>query len=94
MLQIPQKTGEYPIFKQEYPNHGKWSYKGTEHHYYYSLSEGKPTNAILISFHGLNAHGNGTGYFTQNIAKICPIDIYALDFKNFGRSGGEERGYI
>jgi len=42
----------------------------------------------------LNAHGNGSGYFTQNIAKVCPIDIYALDFKNFGRSGGEERGYI
>jgi alpha-beta hydrolase superfamily lysophospholipase len=29
-----------------------------------------------------------------NIAKHCPVDVYSLDFKNFGLSEGPMRGLI
>ncbi len=48
----------------------------------------QPAKAILFYFPGLNAHANSSAYFTIGIAEKCNIDVYALDYKNFGRSSG------
>lgn len=55
---------------------------------YYSAKQTqlKEPAALFFSFHGLNSHGASSGYLGANIAKNCPIDVYALDFKNFGLS--------
>lgn len=42
----------------------------------------------------MNAHSGGSAYMAINATKGYPVDIYGLDFKNFGRSGGDQRGYI
>ena len=68
MLQIEQKKGEYPVYKKQYPNHGKWNHKGNELHYYYSLHKEQPAKAILFYFPGMNAHAGGSAYFTMGIA--------------------------
>lgn len=38
-------------------------------------------------------HGNGAGYLADVISKNAPINIYALDFKNAGKSEGDCPGY-
>ena len=49
---------------------------------------------MLFYFPGMNAHSGGSAYTAINATKGYPVDIYGLDFKNFGRSGGDQRGYI
>ncbi len=38
-------------------------------------------------------HGNGSGYFADIISKNTSVNIYALDFKNAGKSEGDCPGY-
>ncbi len=56
--------------------------------YYYAEKCNDP-KAVLFYFHGMNSHGNNSGYFAMNIFDKCEINVYAMDFKNFGQSGGE-----
>lgn len=42
----------------------------------------------MFYFHGLNSHGNNSGYMGVNVSETCKINVYALDFTNFGQSGG------
>jgi alpha-beta hydrolase superfamily lysophospholipase len=42
----------------------------------------------------MNSHGGKSGYFGVNIAKNTQINVYSLDFLNFGKSQGDLRGYI
>jgi hypothetical protein len=48
----------------------------------------------MFYFHGLNSHANSSGYMGVSVSENCKINVYALDFKNFGLSGGDIRGYI
>lgn len=93
MLETPQKEGEPKIFKLDYPNNAPWEYQGVVYNYYFAEESNNP-KAVLVHLHGLNSHGGASGYFGVNLAKTCGINVYALDFKNFGQSGGDERGYI
>ncbi len=94
MLKTWQKQGDFPIYKKDYPHHGKWRYNGCLLHYYYYFNKVQPSKAILFYFSGLNDHGNSSAYFTMSLAEKCHIDIFTFDYQNFGRSEGEERGYI
>jgi hypothetical protein len=42
----------------------------------------------------MNAHGGSSGYLGVNIAKNASINVYAIDFLNFGQSKGDLDGYI
>lgn len=42
----------------------------------------------------MNAHAGGSAYFTIGLAEKCNLDVYGLDYKNFGRSTGDQRGYM
>jgi hypothetical protein len=42
----------------------------------------------------MNSHGGSFGYCGTNLVKNCNLDVYALDFQNFGLSEGPTRGYI
>jgi hypothetical protein len=49
----------------------------------------------LFYLHGLNSYGGASAYMGVNIAKAVPnVNVYALDFLNFGKSKGDEKGYI
>lgn len=48
----------------------------------------------MIYFHGMNSHGGSSGYLGTKVSEACCINVYALDFTNFGLSGGTTRGYI
>lgn len=63
---------------------------------YYFVKHNKleEPKAVFFSFHGLNTHGGASGYLGTNLAASCPVDVYALDFKNFGLSEGPIRGFI
>lgn len=63
-------------------------------YYFAKQTKLKEPKAIFFSFHGLNSHGGSSGYLGTNLANCCPVDVYALDFKNFGLSEGPKRGYI
>lgn len=63
-------------------------------HYYFQKNSEEP-EALLFIFHGLNGHGGYSGYFGVNVAKgIKKINVYALDFKNYGKSGGGYKGIM
>lgn len=55
-------------------------------YYYAKQSIAKQPKAVFFSFHGLNSHGGSSGYLGTNIATNCSVDVYSLDFKNFGLS--------
>lgn len=94
MLDIPQKKGQFPIYKADYPSKAKWNYGGYNLNYWYSEKNGKNPSALVFYFHGLNSYGGSSGYFGTSLAEECGVNVYAVDFTNFGDSEGGERGYI
>ncbi len=94
MIEKEQKKGDYIFYHKDYPLHNKWRHQGYELHYYSYLNPVQPAKAIIFFFPGMNSHANTSGYFAMGVAEKCQADVYALDYKNFGRSAGNERGYI
>lgn len=83
------------MFKIDYPSSDQWEYKGFQLHYHYYKSDSlKDPKGILFYLHGLNAHGESSGYTMIGAAEKLGMDVYALDFMNFGRSEGPFRGEI
>jgi pimeloyl-ACP methyl ester carboxylesterase len=77
-----------------YPNEDSFKFQGFTINYHYAQSTDTP-KAILIFLHGLYGYGGNSGYMAVNVTKAIPdVNFYSLDFLNFGKSGGDCRGYI
>jgi len=42
----------------------------------------------------MNSYGGSSGYFMMKLSENCGVNVYALDFRNFGSSEGDFRGYV
>lgn len=94
MLATPHPDGEAFMPNVNYPYENTFSYKTYTLNYYHTELHSQP-DAILFCLHGLNSNGNNSAYFGVNISNIIKnVNVYALDFLNFGKSDGGYKGYI
>jgi len=94
LLNTPQDQGPASILKEEYPQEARFKYKQYKLNYYFTETTSEP-EAVLFYLHGLNSYGGASAYMGVNIAKTIPnVNVYALDFLNFGKSKGDYKGYI
>jgi|JI6StandDraft_1071083.scaffolds.fasta_scaffold64127_2 hypothetical protein len=49
---------------------------------------------IIYFAHGLNGHASNMGYFLQETSRVAGFLAFGMDYRNFGRSGGQDRGLI
>jgi pimeloyl-ACP methyl ester carboxylesterase len=62
--------------------------------YYHTHVHSRP-DALIFCLHGLNSHGGSTSYLATRIVESTPnVNVYAVDFLNFGNSDGGYKGYI
>jgi hypothetical protein len=93
MLEIKQNPSPPPLlFLKEYPSSGKFKYQEYNLHYH-AIEQTQHPKAIFIHLHGLNSHGQSSGYLASVIAERNPeINCYSFDQLNFGQSEGPYRG--
>ena len=94
ILKTPQLEGKPSISPMPYPHEDQFKFESYTINYHYSTSTETP-KAIVVFLHGLYGYGGNSGYLATNITKaIAGVNFYSLDFINFGKSGGDSRGYI
>lgn len=49
---------------------------------------------ILYFAHGLNGHAGNMAYFLKEVSLVTGFVAFGMDYRNFGRSGGHDRGLI
>jgi alpha-beta hydrolase superfamily lysophospholipase len=55
--------------------------------------KGEP-RSLLYFAHGLNGHAGNMGYFLKQCSLVAGVVAFGMDYRNFGRSGGKDRGLV
>jgi alpha-beta hydrolase superfamily lysophospholipase len=95
MLATPHAAGKPTLVdKKDYPHEDYFSYGEYSVHYYHTIIHLEPS-ALVFYLHGLNSHGGNSSYFGNRVAdSVHNVNVYAIDFLNFGKSDGGFKGYI
>lgn len=95
MLATPRDGGKPTLVEREgYPHEDCFAYKEHTLHYYHTAPHPEPA-ALIFYLHGLNSHGGNSSYFGNRAGEeLGKVNVYALDFLNFGKSDGGYKGYI
>lgn len=95
ILATPRSTGRPKLVEREdYPHSHSFPFREHTLHYYHTPIHPEPT-ALVFYLHGLNSHGGNSSYFgTRTASELEKVNVYALDFLNFGRSDGGYKGFM
>lgn len=94
ILKTPHDNGQAFLIEADYPHESTFTYKGYSLNYFHTDVNPNPS-ALIFFIHGLNSYGGNSAYLGNTYAATIPnVNVYALDFLNFGKSGGDYRGYI
>lgn len=95
ILATPRSPGKPKLVEpQDYPHEDYFPYNDYQIHYYHTQIHPEPA-ALVFYLHGLNSHGGNSSYFGRRVAgELGKVNVYAIDFLNFGKSEGEYKGYI